>query len=260
MNLPQRLTLLWALALLAGCAVNRPLGAPPERGSTQSSRPAPPSTSIEPPVAAPTPAPVSEPAPTVGTEGRFASLAIESLLVKGRAPKTGYSRDAFGPAWADTDRNGCDTRNDVLKRDLTEITFKPRTRDCVVLEGILRDPYSGEAMIFQRGQETSVLVQIDHVVSLSNAWQTGMFQRTPEARQRFANDLLNLLAVKGSLNAQKKDGDTATWLPPLKAYRCEFVARQIAVKEANQLWLTQPEKEAMMRILQACPRQILPIR
>jgi len=103
-------------------------------------------------------------------------------------------------------------------------------------------------------------VQIDHVVSLSNAWQTGMFQRPPEERQRFANDPLNLLAVKGSLNAQKRDGDTATWLPPLKAYRCEFVARQIAVKEAYQLWLTKPEQEAILRVLQACPRQILPTR
>lgn len=245
---------------MAGWAANKPLKASPERGSTQSSRPAPPATSVGPPVAPPTPAPVSEPAPAVGAEGHFASVAIEALLVKGRAPKTGYSREAFGTAWADTDRNGCDTRNDILKRDLTEITFKPRTRDCVVLEGVLQDPYSGEEIVFQRGQDTSSLVQIDHVVSLSNAWQTGMFQRTPEERQRFANDPLNLLAVKGSLNAQKRDGDTATWLPPLKAYRCEFVARQIAVKEAYQLWLTKPEKEAMLRVLQGCPRQILPTR
>ncbi|MEQ1801797.1 MAG: HNH endonuclease family protein [Gammaproteobacteria bacterium] len=255
MDLLSRLPILCALVFVAACAVNKPLGPPPERGAPQESLPTPPS-----PVVATPPAPATQPVSPAGAEGRFASVAIEALLVKGRAPKTGYSRGAFGPDWADTDRNGCDTRNDVLKRDLTEITFKPRTRDCVVLEGILQDPYSGEAIVFQRGELTSSLVQIDHVVSLSNAWQTGMFQRTPEERQRFANDLLNLLAVKGSLNAQKSDGDTATWLPPLKSYRCEFVARQIAVKEAYQLWLTKPEKEAMVRVLQACPNQVLPTR
>lgn len=123
--------------------------------------------------------PVARPA---NAEDRLARVAIEYLMVKGRAPKTGYSREAFGPAWADTDRNGCDTRNDVLNRDLTQITHKPRTHNCVVLEGLFHDPYSGETMIFGRGEETSGLVQVDHVVSLSNAWQTGMFQRTPPER------------------------------------------------------------------------------
>ena len=194
------------------------------------------------------------------SEDQFARVVIETLLVKGRAPKTGYSREAFGPAWKDTDRNGCDTRNDILKRDLSNITFKPGTRNCVVLEGLFRDPYSGEEMIFQRGQGTSSMVQIDHVVALSNAWQTGMIQRTLQERERFSNDPLNLLAVKGSLNAQKGAGDAATWLPPLKSYRCEYVARQIAVKAEHKLWLTKPEKDAMLRILKACPRQVLPER
>lgn len=243
----RRLSLLLALAFVAGCAVNKPLGPPPERGAARAPVPAP--ARVESPAISPA---VPAPAPT------DARVVIETLPVKGRAPKTGYSREAFGPAWSDGDGNGCDTRNDVLRRDLTEITVKPGTRNCVVLEGLLRDPYSGEAIAFQRGEGTSSLVQIDHVVSLSNAWQTGMFQRTPDERRQFGNDPLNLLAVKGSLNAQKGDGDTATWLPPLKAYRCEFVARQIAVKAKYQLWLTKPEKEAMLRVLQACPRQVLP--
>lgn len=253
MKRTQTLFIFGVLALtLIGCETSRPIQCPdtPERSSQ--SIPQPPTDEHTPPAA---------PAPAVGPEGdegRLASDAIEALLVKGRAPKTGYSREAFGPAWTDTDRNGCDTRNDVLKRDLTEITFKPRTRDCVVLEGLFRDPYSGEEIIFQRGELTSSQVQIDHVVSLSNAWQTGMFQRTPEERQLFANDLFNLLAVKGALNAQKADGDAATWLPPLKAYRCEFVSRQIAVKTKYQLWLTKPEKEAMLRVLKTCPAQNLP--
>jgi hypothetical protein len=195
----------------------------------------------------------------VAGEARLAVVVLETLPVKGRAPKTGYSREAFGPSWADTDYNGCDTRNDMLRRDLVDVVLKPRTRGCVVLEGVLVDPYSGEEILFIKG-ESSDLIHIDHVVSLSSAWQTGMFQRGPEERRIFANDPLNLLAVQGRLNSQKGDGDAATWLPPLKLYRCEFVARQIAVKAAYRLWLTPPEKQAMLRILRTCPGQTLPTR
>ena len=176
---------------------------------------------------------------------------IEKLEVKGRAPKTGYSRSAFGPQWSDVDRNGCDTRNDILKRDLTSIVFRERTRDCVIEKGVLSDPFSGQTIEFQRGEKTSSLVQIDHVVSLSNAWQTGIFQMSQRVRTNFANDPLNLLAVKGSLNSQKGDGDAATWLPPNKPFRCAYVSRQIQVKVKYGLWLTKPEKEAMLRILQS---------
>ena len=176
---------------------------------------------------------------------------IEKLEVKGRAPKTGYSRSAFGPQWSDVDRNGCDTRNDILKRDLTSIVFRERTRDCVIEKGVLSDPFSGQTIEFQRGEKTSSLVQIDHVVSLSNAWQTGIFQMSQRARTNFANDPLNLLAVKGSLNSQKGDGDAATWLPPNKPFRCSYVSRQIQVKVKYGLWLTKPEKEAILRILQS---------
>lgn len=192
-------------------------------------------------------------------EARLATDVLETLPIKGRAPKTGYSREAFGPTWADTDYNGCDTRNDMLRRDLGGVTVERGTQGCVVLEGVLVDPYSGEEVRFIKG-ESSDLIHIDHVVSLSNAWQTGMFQRGPEERRIFANDPLNLLAVQGWLNQQKGDGDAATWLPPRKAYRCEFVARQIAVKAAYSLWLTLPEKQAMLRILRACPQQALPTR
>ena len=176
---------------------------------------------------------------------------VEKLEVKGRAPKTGYSRSAFGPQWSDVDRNGCDTRNDILKRDLTSIVFREKTRDCVVEKGVLSDPFSGQIIEFQRGEKTSSLIQIDHVVSLSNAWQTGIFQMSPWVRTNFANDPLNLLAVKGSLNSQKGDGDAATWLPPNKLFRCAYVSRQIQVKIKYGLWLTKPEKEAMLRILQS---------
>ena len=187
-----------------------------------------------------------------------ASEAIATLEVKGRAPKTGYERGLFGTPWSDVNRNGCDTRNDILFRDLISRTFEDSRDRCVILEGVLVDPYSGERIDFIRGRVTSLAVQIDHVVSLSNAWQTGAFRWSDERRKRFANDPLNLLAVKGSLNSQKGDADAATWLPPRKSYRCSYVARQIAVKVSYELWLTSPEKRAMERVLERCPDQRLP--
>ena len=187
-----------------------------------------------------------------------ASSVLLTLPVKGRAPKTGYTRAQFGQAWADVDRNGCDTRNDMLKRDLTEIVYKVKTRNCVVASGILLDRYSGETINFVRGNATSMEVQIDHVIALSNAWQTGAFKLTVLQRTALANDPMNLFAVKGRLNLQKSDGDAATWLPPLKSFRCAYIAQQIAVKAKYSLWVTAPEKEAMLRILATCPKQLLP--
>ena len=187
-----------------------------------------------------------------------ASSVLSTLPVKGRAPKTGYTRDQFGPAWADVDRNGCDTRNDMLKRDLNNIVFRAKTQNCVVESGTLQDRYSGETINFIRGNVTSMEVQIDHVVALSNAWQTGAFKLTLAQRTALANDPMNLFAVKGRLNSQKGDGDAATWLPPVKSFRCTYIAQQIAVKAKYSLWVTPPEKEAMVRILSACPKQTLP--
>ena len=187
-----------------------------------------------------------------------ATSVLSTIPVKGRAPKTGYTRAQFGQTWADVDRNGCDTRNDMLKRDLTNIEYKAKTRNCVVATGVLLDRYSGETINFVRGNVTSMDVQIDHVVALSNAWQTGAFKLTLIQRTALANDPMNLFAVKGRLNLQKSDGDAATWLPPLKSFRCAYVAQQIAVKAKYSLWVTAPEKEAMTRILVACPKQLLP--
>ncbi|MCW2699309.1 MAG: uncharacterized protein JWQ45_844, partial [Blastococcus sp.] len=195
----------------------------------------------------------------VAAAGRTTALAaLAAVEVKGRAPRTGYDRDNFGSSWVDTDHNGCDTRNDILARDLDGETFKAGTRNCVVLTGRLADPYSGRAIGFQRGQGTSDDVQIDHVVALSEAWQKGA-QGMPAARRTaFANDPLNLLAVDGPLNMQKGDGDAATWLPPNKAYRCAYVARQVAVKVSYGLWMTQAEKNAIATVLATCPDEPLP--
>jgi hypothetical protein len=189
----------------------------------------------------------------------LATALLETLPVKGRAPKTGYSRSQFGPAWSDVNRNGCDTRNDILKRDLTGIVYRAKTRECVVESGVLQDRYSGETINFVRGNITSMEVQIDHVVSLSNAWQTGAFKLSTAQRTALANDPLNLFAVKGRLNSQKGDGDAATWLPPLKSYRCSYVSQQIAVKAKYSLWVTAPEKSAILGILAKCPNQNLPL-
>lgn len=187
------------------------------------------------------------------------ALATVALLeVKGRAPRTGYERDLFGSGWVDVDRNGCDTRNDMLARDLTGITFKAGTHDCVVLTGTLADPFSGRTIPFQRGNETSNDVQIDHVVALSDAWQKGAQGWDETTRVAFANDPLNLLAVDGPLNMQKGDGDTATWLPPNKPFRCAYVARQVAVKHTYGLWVTAAERDAMAGVLAACPAEPLP--
>jgi hypothetical protein len=195
--------------------------------------------------------------PAAAVSGDAAS-ALASLPVKGRAPKTGYDRQRFGPAWADVDRNGCDTRNDILKRDLEGETFKPGTRDCVVLTGTLNDPYTGKTIAFKRGQGTSEAVQIDHVIALSDAWQKGAQQLSPEARRNLGNDPLNLMAVDGRTNQGKGDGDAATWLPPSRSFRCTYVARQVAVKAKYRLWVTQAEHDAMQGILAGCQGQPLP--
>ena len=177
---------------------------------------------------------------------------LDRLRVAGRGTMTGYSRARFGPSWEDTDHNGCDTRNDILRRDLVEVRLKPGTHGCVVLSGTLHDPYSGRSMAFERGQGTSELVQIDHVVSLGNAWQSGAAGWSAAKRLAFANDPLDLLAVEGTLNQQKGDANAASWLPPNKAFRCTYVARQVSVKAAYQLSVTAAEKAAMQRVLAGC--------
>jgi hypothetical protein len=187
-----------------------------------------------------------------------AATVLAQLPVKGRAPFTGYSREQFGQAWTDTDRNGCDQRNDVLARDLVDETFRPGTNNCIVLTGTLHDPYTGRTIAFRRGAETSDDVQIDHVVALSNAWQTGAQQFDAATRELFANDPLNLLATDGQTNQDKGAGDAATWLPPNRGAWCGYVARQVAVKAKYGLWVTAAERDAIARVLDTCPGEPLP--
>ncbi|MDO4413162.1 HNH endonuclease family protein [Cutibacterium sp.] len=197
-----------------------------------------------------------------------AAEALGQLPVKGRAPMTGYAREQFGSAWDDDSdpaltrpwgHNGCGTRDDALARDLVGAKLKSGSR-CVVASGTLHDPYTGRTITWKRGRDTSAVVQIDHVVALANAWVTGAQQLSMDQRQALANDPLNLLAVEGKANQQKSAGDAATWLPPNKSYRCDYVSRQIVVKKKYHLWVTSAERNAMVRVLSTCPNHPLPAR
>ncbi|MGO1385388.1 MAG: GmrSD restriction endonuclease domain-containing protein [Arachnia sp.] len=260
--------LLGGLVVLFVAAAASPDAQPPipARPSPSSDAPAAPTTppAPSPTTVAPNPTPTPTAAPPSTTlpatpDPDLALSVLETLPIKGRAPKTGYDRALFGQTWADVDRNGCDTRNDILARDLSGRTTQPSTRDCVVLTGALIDPYTGTAIDFVRGQDTSTEVQIDHVVALSDAWQKGAQQLDIDTRTLFANDPLNLLAVQGSANLQKSDGDAATWLPSNKAFRCDYVARQVAVKARYSLWVTQAEHDGILRVLSECPGKKIPV-
>ncbi|MFJ9574655.1 HNH endonuclease family protein [Streptomyces bacillaris] len=218
-------------------------------------------------LAACTPMDIVRAAPTTtpGAAGPLMSAtpalkALDELPVKDRAPKTGYSRDQFGPAWSDDStapdsHNGCSTRDDVLARDLSDVV---RKGPCTVVSGVLHDPYTATTIAFTRGVKTSLAVQIDHIVPLSLSWQTGAQQLSAAERLSLANDPLNLAAVDGPTNGAKRDGDAATWLPPSKGIRCGYALRQVEVKTKYRLWVTPPEKEALRRVLGGCPGPALP--
>lgn len=239
-----------AALLTAGCgspAEPAPTDAPPQATPAA----APPGSSTTPDGAG-TDATIPGPAPATD-----ALTLLATLPIRGRAPKTGYERDNFGQRWTDDvdvdgGHNGCDTRNDILGRDLTVVVTRGGANGCKVLTGVLFDEYTGETVDFLSGEETSPLVQIDHVVALSNAWQTGAQQLDEATRTALSNDPLNLQAVGGAVNQQKSDGDAATWLPPRKEYRCRYIQRQIQVKARYGLWVTQAEHDAMSRELGDC--------
>ncbi len=197
---------------------------------------------------------LGSPAPASADPPPDTRAALDSLEIKGRAPKTGYSRSHFGDAWSDDvgvpgGHNGCDTRNDILREQLVDVSIKPGTNGCVVLTGVLHDPYTAESVDFRRGPDTSNQVQIDHIVALSDAWQTGAQQLDEVTRRNFANDPHNLQATLGWVNHQKGDSDAASWLPPNPAYRCAYVTRIVDVKAAYGLWVTPAEHDAIARVL-----------
>lgn len=198
------------------------------------------------------PSPAAQPT-SPGFERARAQLA--QLPVKGWDRQADYSRARFGEAWSDDvnvefGHNGCNTRDDILRRDLAQLVVRPGT--CYADRGVLHDPYTGVVIGFVRGPDTSSAVQIDHLVSLSDAWYKGARQWDAQRRMDFANDPRNLVAVAAQPNFDKAFRDAVGWLPPNPAYRCEFVARQITVKAAYQLWVSAKEKQAMTAVLAGC--------
>jgi len=206
-----------------------------------------------------------------GTLDRAAAVtALQSLPVAPASPLPGYDRDCspghgcvFGPAWSDDvdvggGHNGCDTRNDLLNRDLQagQVGGTPvpkRYREpglCVVVEGVLDEPYTGKAIHFTK--DRADLVQIDHVVALAAAWRAGAAGWNPQQRRNFANDPRNLLVVDGPTNQGKGDSTADEWLPPNSGYHCEYARIVITVKSQYGLAVTAAEQAALKAVLDRC--------
>jgi uncharacterized protein DUF1524 len=194
--------------------------------------------------------------PEVGTSSYGQARAqARRLPVTGWQARTDFARYRFGEAWSDDvdvefGHNGCNTRDDILRRDLADLAVRPGT--CFAQSGTLHDPYTGASIAFVRGAATSDAVQIDHVVSLSDAWYEGAGDWDDQRRRDFANDPRNLLAVDGKANFDKAFRDVAGWLPPNAGFRCEFVERVVAVKSAYGLSVSAKEKRAIVSILEGC--------
>ena len=186
---------------------------------------------------------------TTSDSEKKATEVLAQLEVKGRAPKTGYKRTEFYDGWPTVE--GCSLRQKILKRELGETAILD---GCNVVKGEYDEPYTGEHKVLKSREEVSK-IQIDHVVALSDAWQKGAQYMAQEKRYEIATDPLNLLAVDGKANNQKSDGDAATWLPPNKKFRCQYVARQVSVKYKYQLWVTEAEKKAIEKVLENCPNE-----
>ncbi len=209
-----------------------------------------------PPDASPRPTTSQPTAIPPGTPAFDAARAtLNRLPVKGWDRVTDYARYRFGDTWSDDvnvefGHNGCNTRDDILRRDLADLVVRPGT--CYAQSGVLHDPYTDQTIPFTRGPTTSDVVQIDHLVSLSDAWYKGAREWDDQRRRDFANDPRNLLAVGAQANFNKAFRDATAWLPTNEAFRCEFVARQIDVKAAYGLWLSANEKRAMRDVLARC--------
>ncbi|MCU1438519.1 MAG: endonuclease [Naasia sp.] len=196
------------------------------------------------------PALPAEPAPPAALDADLLATVQALPAIDGTA--TGYERDLFGAGWRDPDRNGCDARNDTLARDLTAVIFKEGSQDCVVLAGALDDPYTGTIIDFRRGQGTSELVQIDHVVPLSWAWRQGAGAWAEEQRIAFANDPDNLLAVDGSTNASKSDSGPSEWLPPDADFACDYARLFTAVLVEYRLGVGVADRAALEDLAVRC--------
>ena len=186
-----------------------------------------------------------------------AATALAGLTVAQKTSLTGYERGCgegegcvFGPAWADVDHNGCDQRNDVLRRDLTQVQVRPGTHDCVVIAGVLDDPYTGETVRFEKADAANV--PIDHVVPLAAAWVQGAAAWPAKKRQALADDLGNLIATTRTENSAKGDSTADEWTPPNKDYGCSYATVVITVKARYDLAVTAAEKQSLEDWLATC--------
>ncbi|WP_419197147.1 HNH endonuclease family protein [Mycolicibacterium litorale] len=170
-----------------------------------------------------------------------------------------YRRDAFGEAWTDDTeapggRNGCDTRNDILDRDLVDKTYVSISRcPTAVATGRLFDPYTNATVAFQRGAQVGASVQIDHIVPLAYAWDQGARTWPEEMRVRFANDPANLLAVDGPTNQDKGDDPPAEWMPPNRAFWCQYAVAFAAVLRGYGLPVDAPSAVVLREAADTCP-------
>jgi hypothetical protein len=181
------------------------------------------------------------------------------VVAPARIHRHDYRRAAFGDAWTDdTDapggHNGCDTRDDILNRDLVDKTYV-ETKRCpdAVASGTLRDPYTGKTINFLRGNKTGQAVQIDHLVPLAYGWDLGAYRWSEAERVRFANDPANLLAVEGQANQDKGDQGPATWMPPNGAFGCQYAMQFIAVLRGYRLPVDAPSVPALRKAAATCP-------
>jgi len=176
-----------------------------------------------------------------------------------RLPGYDYRRDAFGESWDDDNdapggRNGCDTRNDILDRDLVEKSYVSIKRcPTAVSTGTLIDPYTNAVIAFVRGNQIGASVQIDHIVPLSLAWDLGARNWTDDLRLRFANDPANLLAVDGPTNQNKGDNEPAVWMPPNRAFWCQYAVQFAAVLRGYGLPVDAPSARVLREAAATCP-------
>jgi hypothetical protein len=194
-----------------------------------------------------------QPSPSSTVSAAKALRDLHTLEISDAYVPAPYDRDAFGQAWADTDRNGCDTRNDVLRRDLTAVVTKLGTNGCVVLSGTLHDPYTGRTIAFDRGPTSSLAVQIDHRFPLSLAWRHGAASWTAAQREAFANDqATNLVAVDGPANEEKSDSGPADWMPANTGDACTYAASFVTVATKWHLSIATADERALARTLTTC--------
>ncbi len=170
-----------------------------------------------------------------------------------------YRRAAFGDAWDDDNdapggRNGCDTRNDILDRDLVDKTYVAITRcPTAVATGVLHDPYTDATVAFMRGNQVGAAVQIDHIVPLALAWDLGARDWPQAQRLRFANDPANLIAVAGQANQDKGDAEPARWMPPNHAFWCQYAVQFAAVLRGYRLPVDAPSATVLRDAAGTCP-------